>query len=190
MDSVPSHLKVSDRHQCRIFENFPQTLKEVAYADTGSYTQVSKTTLGNWHFTTLSTQSRMCMVSRHYMPGMAYCMQEVRIVDPIRRNVHSSSTLSTGGMRSYREARSFTWSRSRPVTYHSHIPQHPAYKRQRTLLQWLHTAGTKRATCWRTSTRMYSLQCALQTWSNSKRTSREVVRRLHTQKRWWVTVTS
>jgi hypothetical protein len=61
-----------------------ETLMEIAYIDTGRYTQTSKTMWSNGTAMIVQTQARMYMVSKHYQPGMAVSMREIRIVAPIK----------------------------------------------------------------------------------------------------------
>jgi hypothetical protein len=71
-----------------------ETLMEIAYIDTGRYTQTSKTLWANGTAMIVQTQARMYMVSKHYQPGMAVSMKEVRIVAPIKKGcalaIHTS----------------------------------------------------------------------------------------------------
>ena len=60
------------------------TLKSIMYTDTGSYTRVSKTHWANGTAMLMQTQSRMYILSKHYMHGTALSTQEARITAPIK----------------------------------------------------------------------------------------------------------
>ncbi len=58
------------------------TLIGVSYTDVGMYTMVSRSVWNNRSMI-MQTQSRMYMVSLHYMEGTALSMAETRIIAPI-----------------------------------------------------------------------------------------------------------
>jgi hypothetical protein len=81
-----------------------ETLMEIAYIDTGRYTQTSKTLWANGTAMIVQTQARMYMVSKHYQPGMAVSMKEVRMLHLSRKDVHWLYTHQKADTRSYRKA--------------------------------------------------------------------------------------
>jgi hypothetical protein len=89
-----------------------ETLMEIAYIDTGRYTQTSKTLWANGTAMIVQTQARMYMVSKHYQPGMAVSMKEVRIVAPIKKGCALAIHTSEGRYRKAYCSACHTWQAS------------------------------------------------------------------------------